>query len=111
MKLKKNSIKLKKLKKLLTEKNQVTEQLSMYMILKILEQQEHLVEIFMKVKLLQKKLMKMKQNEQIVLIILLKKQDHKIIIQNKKKKLFLKTCISFLRQKKKFSKPLKVKYF
>ena len=59
------------------------------MILENLEQQERLVEIFMMVKLVQKKLMKINQIQQWKLKILKIKQDENVWEKNKKKKLLL----------------------
>ena len=66
---KKRLIKLKKQKKILTDKNWFPEQLSIHMILETLKQQERLAKIFIKVKLLQKKLIMNNQIQQMTLEI------------------------------------------
>ena len=99
------------MKKLLTEKNQYINKKNIHMILENLEQQEHLVKIFIMVKLVQKKPMNINQIQRMKLKNLKTKQDQKVQKKNKKKKLLLIICINFLRLEKKFLIVLKAKYF
>ena len=67
--------------------------------------------IYLTEKLLQKKLMKINQNQQIRLVNLLKKQNRKVTRKNKKGKLVKKTCINFSKQGKWLIMAIKAKYF
>ena len=94
-----------------TDENQFMNQVNINMSLENLIQQELLVKLYLKVKLLQKKRMKINQIYQIRLMNLIKKQDRNVIKKNKKEKLLKKTCIIFLKQGKWFLMALKAKYF